>query len=120
MNAGVRIHGLREVNAAFRKVDTKLVREFGNDLKKAALPVVEQTQQLEQQWAGASISTIRARRSGPTVYVEQSARKKTGLRGDFGALQMRAALEPALEDKSDIVFREVEHVLNHYANSAGF
>lgn len=120
MNAGVRVHGLREVNAAFRKVDKKLASQFGNDLKKAALPVVEEAKQKETRWAGASIGTIRAKRSGPRVFVEQSARKKTGLRGDFGALQMRDALEPALDEKSDEVFRAVDVVLNKYANSAGF
>lgn len=120
MSATVRVHGLREVNAAFRKVDKKLAREFGNDLKKAALPVVEQARQEEQRWQGASISTIRAKRSGPRVFVEQSARKKTGLRPDFGALQMRDALEPALEQKADVVFDVVDIILNQYAHGSGF
>ncbi len=118
--ASVRVHGIREVNAAFRKIDSKLAKDFGNDLKKAAAPVVEETQALEARWRGASIGTIRAKRSGPRVFVEQSARKRTGLRGDFGALQMRQALEPALADKADVVFTEVEQVLNRYADSAGF
>ncbi len=120
MNGGVRVHGLREVNAAFRKVDSSLAREFGNDLKKAAAPVVAAARSKETRWRGASINTIRAKRSGPRVFVEQSARKKTGLRGDFGALQMRSALEPALDERANAVFTEVELVLNRYANSAGF
>jgi hypothetical protein len=120
VNATVRVHGIREVNAAFRKVDAKLARQFGDDLKKAAIPVLEEARQLEQQWPGASIGTIRIKRSGPRVFVEQSARKKTGLRPDFGALQMHSALIPALEDKSTTVFVEVERILNHYASSAGF
>jgi hypothetical protein len=116
----VRVHGLREVNAAFRKVDTSLARQFGDDLKKAAEPVVREVKQKETRWRGASIGTIRARRSGARVYVEQGARKKTGLRPDYGALQMRSALEPALEEQADEVFAEVEHVLDRYANQAGF
>jgi hypothetical protein len=119
-SAGLRVHGLREVNAAFRKIDSSLAKEFGNDLKKAAAPVVETAKAKETRWRGASINTIRAKRSGPRVFVEQSARKKTGLRGDFGALQMRSALEPALEENTNQVFTEVERVLNHYASSAGF
>lgn len=120
MNSTVRVQGLREVNAAFRKIDKKLVREFGNDLKKAALPVLEEAQMLEQQWAGASIGTLRIKRSGPRVFVEQSARKKTGLRPDYGALQMEQALIPALDNKTAAVFLAVDRVLTHYANGAGF
>jgi hypothetical protein len=115
----VRVHGLREVNAAFRKVDLQLAKDFGEDLKKAAEPVVRDAK-AKEIWRGASINTIRAKRSGPRVFVEQSARKKTGLRPDFGALQMRRALEPALEENADEVFIEVDAVLNRYANSAGF
>jgi hypothetical protein len=119
-SAGVRVHGIREVNAAFREIDKKLAKEFRVDLKKAATPVVQEAQRLETRWRGASIGTIRAKSSGPRVFVEQSAKKRTGLRPDFGALQMRSALVPALEDKRDVVFNEVEKVLDHYAHSAGF
>lgn len=41
------------------------------------------------------------------VSVEQSLRKTTGKRPDFGALQMTKALIPALDDKAD----EVEHAM---------
>lgn len=117
--ATIRVHGLREVNAAFGKIDKQLRKELGNDLKKAAEPVVQEAR-IRETWAGAKIGTIRAKRSGLRVFVEQSARKVTGLRGDYGALQMRKALTPALEDKADAVFNDVERVLNEYANSAGF
>ena len=120
MNSTVRVHGAREVVAAFRKIDKKLAREFGNDLKKAAAPVVDAAREKETKWQGASIGTIRAKRSGARVFVEQSAKKTTGLRSDFGALQMREALVPALDDKTDVVYAEVTLVLNKYANSAGF
>jgi hypothetical protein len=116
----VRVYGLREVNAAFRKVDSSLARQFGDDLKKAAEPVVKEAQQKETRWRGASIGTIRAKRSGARVFVEQSARKRTGLRPDYGALQLRSALVPALEENADEVFTEVDKVLDRYANGAGF
>ena len=113
------MQGVREVNAAFRKIDKKLANEFGNDLKKAAAPVVDAAKQKEK-WQGASIGTIRAKRSGPRVYVEQSARKKDGKHGNYGSLQMREALIPALDENTAEVFNEVEKVLNRYASSAGF
>ena len=120
MTDTIRVHGIREVNAAFRQIDKKLAREFGNDLKKAADPVVQGARSKETRWAGAKIETIRAKRSGPRVFVEQSAHKVTGKRPDFGALQMAEALVPALDEASGEVFDSVEQVLNKYAKSAGF
>lgn len=116
----IRIEGGNKVIRAFREVDGDLARKFGNDLKKAADPVVEATKQKEGRWRGASIRTIRSRRRGFNIYVEQSARKVTGLRGDFGQLQMRDALVPALEENTTKVAREVESVLDQYAEAAGF
>jgi hypothetical protein len=116
----VHVVGLREVQRAFREVDKSLALQLGNDLKKAAEPVAVSAKQKVSRYRGASINTIRTRRAGPTIYVEQSAKKVTGKRGDFGALQMRRALEPALDEKSAQVFREVEQVLDHYASKAGF
>lgn len=119
MAEAIRVMGVAEVQRAFRSVDSKLARDFGNDLKKTAEPVVAAAK-AKERWQGASISTIRARRSGVNVYVEQSARKVTGLRGDYGALQMRQALVPALDENTGKVFSEVNRVLDEYANSSGF
>ena len=119
METTVRVYGEREVIAAFRKIDTDLVKRFGNDLKLAAEPVVKGTK-AKEKWRGASIGTIRAKRAGARVYVEQSAKKVTGKRGDFGALQMRQALIPALDENAAEVFAGVELVLDKYADHAGF
>jgi len=115
----VRVYGVQEVNRAFRQVDRSLASEFGKDLKLAAEPVVRAAK-AKERWQGASIGTIRAKRAGARVYVEQSAKKVTGKRGDFGALQMRQALIPALDENAAEVFAEVDHVLNKYADHAGF
>lgn len=116
----VRVYGAKETARAFRQIDRQLATDFGNELKNAAAPVVDATKSNEARWRGASIGTIRAKRAGARVFVEQSARKVTGDRGDFGALQMRQALIPALDEKADEVFAEVEHVLNRYAAEGGF
>lgn len=118
--SAIRVDGTREVMRAFRAVDKSLAREFGNDLKAAAAPVVEGSKQKVTRFRGVSLRTIRAKRSGPNVFVEQSARKVTGKRGDFGALQMRVGLIPALDENTDEVFAAVEKTLDRYANSAGF
>ena len=119
MDTTVRVYGVQEVNRAFRHVDRSLALEFGKDLKAAAAPVVAAAK-AKEKWQGASIGTIRAKRAGARVYVEQSAKKVTGKRGDFGALQMRQALIPALDENAAEVFAGVEIVLDKYANSAGF
>jgi hypothetical protein len=115
----VRVFGVQETNAAFRRVDRALAAEFGADLKLAAEPVVRAAK-AKEKWQGASIGTIRSRRAGARVYVEQSKAKVTGRRGDYGALQMRDALIPALDENADEIFIAVDHVLNKYANEAGF
>jgi hypothetical protein len=117
--ATVRVEGVARVQKAFRGIDKSLATEFGKDLQKAADPVVQATK-AKEKWQGASIGTIRSRRRGINVYVEQSARKVTGLRGDYGALQYRQALVPALTENEDEVFSEVERVLDGYANREGF
>lgn len=119
-SATIKVYGAKEVSAAFRKVDKNLAKEFGNDLKKAAEPVAVTARAKVTRYRGAKVSTIKTRRSGPRVFVEQGARKVTGKRGDFGALQMRTVLEPALDERADEVFDQVEEVLNKYARSAGF
>lgn len=116
----VRVQGIREVSAAFRQVDRALMRQFGDDLKKAAEPVAELARGKVTRYRGAKVSSIRAKRSGSNVYVEQGAKKVTGRRGDFGSLQMRTVLIPALDEKSGEVFQAVTRALDGYANSAGF
>ena len=118
--ATVRIHGVKEVTKAFREIDGDLAKQFGNDLKEAAEPVAVSARDKETRYAGASVNTIRARRAGPRVFVGQGARKVTGLRGDFGALQMRTVLMPALDEKANEVYSRVEKVLDGYARGAGF
>jgi hypothetical protein len=117
--ATLRVEGAAKVQRAFRGIDRQLATDFGKDLQKAADPVVADTK-AKEKWAGASINTIRSRRRGINIYVEQSARKVTGLRGDYGALQLRQALVPALDENEDEVFSEVERVLDHYAHKEGF
>lgn len=121
MAAGtVKVEGLRELQAAFRKIDGKLVKEFGNELKEVAEPVVRSAHVKVARYRGASIRTIRARRRGLNISVEQGARKVTGRRSDFGRLQLRQVLEPALDENRDGVITDVDRVLGRWADDAGF
>ena len=57
---------------------------------------------------------VRVRQRG--VAVEQSLRKTTGKRPDYGALQMRHALLPALEAKEGETVRAFEHAIDVVAD----
>jgi hypothetical protein len=54
------------------------------------------------------------------VYVRQQKRKVTGLRGDFGKLQMQQAFIPALMENEDGIGRDVEQALDRFVRQAGF
>lgn len=115
----VRVRGLRETVSAFRKYDRALGTELRNELKKAAEPVAASARSKVTRWQGAS-TKIAPRASGASVFVRQNARKVTGRRGDFGALQMRRAFIPALQENEEKVLSEVEDALDRFASSAGF
>ncbi len=57
---------------------------------------------------------VRVRQRG--VAVEQSLRKTTGRRPDYGARQMTEALLPALESNEGRVEREFEHAIDRVAD----
>lgn len=114
------LEGSAEVMRSFAEIDKKLRTEFGAGLKTAAEPVVSSAKSKVARYAGASVSTIRARRAGPRVYVEQGAKKVTGQHGQFGALQMTEVLIPALEEHHEEVLNSVQEVLDKYATGAGF
>jgi hypothetical protein len=61
---------------------------------------------------------VRVRQRG--VAVEQSRRRTTGLRPDFGVLQMQRALLPALDTKQSEVVDKVEQLLDTLGKNAGF
>lgn len=63
----------------------------------------------------ASRFGVSVRRTG-VVSVEQRLRRTTGKRPDFGGLQMRKALLPALEQDKDKVEREFERALDDIAD----
>jgi hypothetical protein len=116
----VRVYGLRELNAKLSEYDALLRTQLGDDLKEAAQPVAEDTKDKVSRYQGVSLSTIRTRRRGLRIWVEQGARKVTGLRGDFGALQMRKGLIPALEENRDDILIATERALGEFAKESGF
>ena len=118
----VRVQGLRELDRALKQSDAGLRKMMRADLKEAARPVSDEAQQrLGRIRASArTTSGIRPRvRSAGVVVVEQSRRKTTGKRGDWGAYQMRAILIPALAARTGEVVHRLETMLDRLHGRAG-
>jgi hypothetical protein len=116
----VRVRGLRETVRALDKINRDAKRVVLAELAMAAEPIAQQARANISRYQGASLNTIRPRAGVGGAYVTQSARKVTGLRGDFGALQMTRGLMPALEDHADEIVPRLERALDRLASSQGF
>lgn len=121
MAAGtVIVRGLPELQRAFRRIDKDLSRDLRAALKAAAMPVREEATRLFSPESVASANGYRVAVRARGVAVEQSKPRTTGLRPDYGRLQMRTALLPALRDKEEEVVAGVGHVLDFLAKRNGF
>ena len=107
----IRVVGLSEVIAAAghaerstKKVVREKFREAGEIVQKDATSRFER---YDSRTAENFRTYVRIR----GVSVEQRLRKTTGLRPDFGKLQMRKGLIPALDAKAGQVERKIEQGL---------
>jgi len=116
----VRVKGYREVMRALNAVDKDTRKSVLAGLKEAALPIAEDARGLLGGYAGLSTSTIVPRAVGNGVFVTQKAKKTTGLRPDFGALQMRQGLLPAVMSHQDTIADKVDDALGKLINKEGF
>lgn len=105
----VRVLGLREFLQAVAKADWKTKHLAREPLRKAAEPVRDEAKRLFSKYSTYSASKygITVRSTG-VIEVAQRLRKVTGEHPEWGALQMRDALIPALEDKSEEVVSRLE------------
>ena len=116
----VRIHGLRELNRALGKVNKDAGRKVRDALKEAAEPVAASARTRLARYPGASTATISPRATTRSVFVTQRKRKVSGLRPDFGTLQMKEVLLPALYDHEDDLVDAVEDALDRLGRMQGF
>lgn len=112
------VKGLREVTRALHQVDRETERYVLDGLKEAAVPVSEDANRRLDRYQGIGKITPRASAGG--VFIRQSARKKTGKRGDFGALQMRVGLIPAATDGEHEFIDRVDGALGRLISKEGF
>lgn len=115
----VRMVGLRETRRAFRRMSGGLDVAMRAALREAAWPVARAARAREH-WDGASVGTIGPIVRARGVAVTQRKRKVTGLRPDYGALQMTEAFIPALEENAGAVELAAEGAIDTIERLGGF
>lgn len=116
----VRVEGLRELNQAFGRYHKQLQKELREELKKVAEPVAADAREKASRFGPKTTRGIAAGTRAGAAVVRQRNRKTTGHHPEFGALQMRTALEPALEENTDEVLERVETMLDRLGYMNGF
>lgn len=119
-SATVRVRGLGELQRDFRKMSKDLAKEVRGELREVAEPVRAEAQRLLAPLDAGSAAGYKVRVRTRGVAVEQSRRRTTGRRPDWGALQMRRVLLPALASQQSHVFRGLERMLDRLAGNNGF
>jgi hypothetical protein len=108
----VRVKGLREFQRALRTADKETRKKVQDRLKEAGDVVRASAADRFAAIDAGSASGFRVKSRQRGVSVEQTKRRVTGKRGDYGALQMRRALIPALEDNEERVVDELDRALD--------
>lgn len=124
----VMVHGLRELNRAYRFMDKELRKDVRNELKAVGEPV----RMAAEAKATANITNIGDRwsqmRVGVTTkvgYVAPKARRRKGTpasmgRPKFAVLLMEQAMIPALSESEPQTIRSFEQMLDRLADKGGF
>jgi hypothetical protein len=119
----VRVKGLRELQRDFKRMGGALNPEVDKALKRAADIVREQTREIASGKAfnPRTVSGYRSRVRGfGHAYVEQSRSRTTGMRGDWGSIQMQRAMLPALGMRREDVVHEIDLMLAQLGGQFGF
>ena len=108
--------GYREYMRAVAKAERSTRRVVHEKLREAGSVVREDATKRFMRYDVKSASGYRIRSRVGGVFVEQSLRKVTGQHPEWGVLQMRVALEPAVDAKSAEVERRLERALDELAD----
>ncbi len=112
----VRVKGYRDFQRAIARADKDTKREVRNAFREVGDIVRVDAENRLDDTSPKSAAGLRTRVRQRGVAVEQSLRRTTGKRPDWGKHQMREALVPALEDNTQQVMREFEEALDRVAD----
>jgi hypothetical protein len=103
----VRVRGHREFQAALKVADREGKRLIRARLRKAGDVIKVDARSRFAPVSAKSAAGFRTAVRARGISVEQSKRKTTGKHPEFGGLQMRRALIPALESNRGVVLHEL-------------
>ena len=109
----VHVKGLREAQRAFKRLDVDAAADLKAELVALAEPVALEARERLARYAGIKLGTIKAKSRMGVAVAQQGARKVTGRRPDFGALQMTEGFLPAAAHQAPLVQAGVERLLDH-------
>lgn len=116
----IRVKGYKETARALGKVNKGAKLALFKGLRDAAAPIAADAQARLSGYRGMSTSTIKPSAQIRGVFVIQRAKKKTGQHPDFGALQMREGLIPALDAGAGNIEVKVEEAFTALFVFGGF
>lgn len=112
----VRVKGLKELNRAINRADKDTKKILKARFVKVGDIVRDEGRSRFSSIDAGSAAGFKSKALTGGVKVQQSRRKTTGKRGDYGALQMSRGLVPALEAKQPQVVAELEQALDEVAD----
>ena len=119
--ATVKVKGLRELNSALKRYDRELGKNLERELLVAAQLVADNARSRFSVIDARSAAGMRPRIRGfGRVVVEQRYRRTTGQHPEFGSLQMRRALLPAMREEEPMVIATIEGMLDRLGLEEGF
>jgi hypothetical protein len=119
VNGQLKVRGLRELHRALKRYDGDLNLE--SELRDAGEIVAVGARERFVGISPKSAAGFKSRVKGfGRVVVQQSRRRTTGRRGDFGSLQMRRALLPSVAANETKVLNAVEGMLDRLGRENGF
>jgi hypothetical protein len=132
MTQGVSYTGLSQLVKALHEIQPAIESEFNAELKAIGEVVASDAARrfagLPAHGSPATAASYRRTasgfksrvRAGGRVTVEQTRRRKTGRRGDYGGLMMRRALLPARAAHLDEAAERAERAVGRALSRAGF
>ena len=111
-SGAIRVKGLREFQRACSASDKALKKNVRDNLRKAGDIVKDEARSRFSRYDARSAAGYRTAVRTRGVAVQQRLGRTTGKRPDYGSLQLRVALQPALETKRSAVEQEFEQMLD--------
>jgi hypothetical protein len=110
--ATVRVTNYRETMRALARSDAASRKAVRAEFRHVGDLVKQDAAQRFSRYDAKSAAGYRTRVRQRGIAVEQSLRRTTGRHPEFGALQMRRALVPALESNEEGTVRALEEALD--------